>query len=598
MNFIVLPYEPMPETFSLPLAQWENFLRSVCPIRHGVAWNLKHTYPQDAFVARHEPLDNANAATPPAAKRVRLHSKDDLIWRAEYICHRAKSKRVRADRQAGGTSGKVRPLQKASKRIGCSARLSIVYNRSEPENVLVRLHGGHNHTIGSIDDLQFLPLSPVIRELVATKLAEGYRRRDIRRSLQRQLGSATNGTDAVTRRDSMIHDGDIYNIWRRIESDFFRKKQDEKESVLAWLDGLREKQFSIFKDETFVQTMTFGFCSPQQQQLLESSDSICLDATHDVSNHTHGILYTIVVRHPVTGAGYPVAFLFTLDHSSRPLKNWLSHIKDLGLRPLKITIDCSNVEGNALSEVYPEVPVQWCAFHVGRAVWQNLNTRVTGDAASELRKAMMSHIKGIMWNKDPAETRSQLLAFKSIYSGQLAFQAYFDKQWVNEGRFEKWTASNQPNFETDMETNNFVESWHNQLKTFYLERRHNRRVDRLIYILVHDVQFDMDHNVERATHNIGRMSAGERAARIREVAAETIPDAILGDMVEMNPEQSSVMVASFSDPDEHYTISLQGETMMRCECPDYTYRRTPCKHMYVAKRAKPQLQISGNQGEF
>ncbi|KAI8379066.1 uncharacterized protein BYT42DRAFT_495541, partial [Radiomyces spectabilis] len=49
---------------------------------------------------------------------------------------------------------------------------------------------------------------------------------------------------------------------------------------------------------------------------------------------------------------------------------------------------------------------------------------------------------------------------------------------------------------TDMETSNYIESWHNQLKTTYLQSfiflkaDRNRRLDRLVYILVNDVHED------------------------------------------------------------------------------------------------------------
>ncbi|KAG2232120.1 hypothetical protein INT48_006797 [Thamnidium elegans] len=50
--------------------------------------------------------------------------------------------------------------------------------------------------------------------------------------------------------------------------------------------------------------------------------------------------------------------------------------------------------------------------------------------------------------------------------------------------------SGMQNFGLNMETNNFVESWHNQSKTTYLERKRNERADRLIFILVNDIEPD------------------------------------------------------------------------------------------------------------
>ncbi|ORE20489.1 hypothetical protein BCV71DRAFT_163267, partial [Rhizopus microsporus] len=75
---------------------------------------------------------------------------------------------------------------------------------------------------------------------------------------------------------------------------------------------------------------------------------------------------------------------------------------------------------------------------------------------------------------------------------------------------------------TNMETNNYIESWHNQLKPNYLQRKRKRRLDRLIFILVDDVHADFMHNTARMAANIGRMSSETREARKRMIAAEEI----------------------------------------------------------------------------
>ncbi|KAI8890119.1 hypothetical protein K501DRAFT_160578, partial [Backusella circina FSU 941] len=68
-----------------------------------------------------------------------------------------------------------------------------------------------------------------------------------------------------------------------------------------------------------------------------------------------------------------------------------------------------------------------------------------------------------------------------------------------------WYKAFQTQYGTNMETNNYVESWHNQLKTTYLKRKPNRRLDRLIYILVNDVEPEFISNVNRVILGIGRM---------------------------------------------------------------------------------------------
>ncbi|ORE18675.1 hypothetical protein BCV71DRAFT_162788, partial [Rhizopus microsporus] len=84
------------------------------------------------------------------------------------------------------------------------------------------------------------------------------------------------------------------------------------------------------------------------------------------------------------------------------------------------------------------------------------------------------------------------------------------------------TRAYQPDRYTNMETNNYVESWHNQLKTSYLQRRRNRRVDRLVYILVNDVEEDFISNINRIRMNVGRMGPEARKERRRELEAEEI----------------------------------------------------------------------------
>ncbi|ORE04171.1 hypothetical protein BCV72DRAFT_278155, partial [Rhizopus microsporus var. microsporus] len=110
-----------------------------------------------------------------------------------------------------------------------------------------------------------------------------------------------------------------------------------------------------------------------------------------------------------------------------------------------------------------------------------------------------------MWENSRTEnTRkpSQLIQEFSIYP---AFMLYFKNNYLDNDRFIRWTAAYQLDRFTNMETNNYVESWHSQLKTSYLQRKRNRRVDRLVYILVNDVEEDFLSNINRIKMNVGRI---------------------------------------------------------------------------------------------
>ena len=137
---------------------------------------------------------------------------------------------------------------------------------------------------------------------------------------------------------------------------------------------------------------------------------------------------------------------------------------------------------------------------------------------------------------------------------------------------------------TNMETNNYIESWHNQLKPNYLQRKRKRRLDRLIFILVDDVHADFMHNTARMAANIGRMSSETREARKRMIAEE-INELSLKDMAQKVyiEEEACYIVKSFTT-EVVYDISTEQGMMTACNCIDFQRNKSACKHMYLVYR--------------
>ena len=117
--------------------------------------------------------------------------------------------------------------------------------------------------------------------------------------------------------------------------------------------------------------------------------------------------------------------------------------------------------------------------------------------------------------------------------------AHFTQKYLIDDEFMRWSATYQPQILTNMEMNNNIESWHNQLKTNYLQRKRNRRLDHLIFILVHT---DFMHDTTRMSINIGRMSSETREARKRMIAAEVINELSLEGIL----MKKSVILSSLS----------------------------------------------------
>ncbi|KAI8884169.1 hypothetical protein K501DRAFT_156243, partial [Backusella circina FSU 941] len=85
-----------------------------------------------------------------------------------------------------------------------------------------------------------------------------------------------------------------------------------------------------------------------------------------------------------------------------------------------------------------------------------------------------------------------------------------------------WCKTFQLQYDTNMETNDYIESCHNQLKTTYLKGKPNRRLHRLIYILINGVEPGFISNVNRIVLGINRMGDREREEVKRRKLAEDI----------------------------------------------------------------------------
>ncbi|CEP20073.1 hypothetical protein [Parasitella parasitica] len=278
-------------------------------------------------------------------------------------------------------------------------------------------------------------------------------------------------------------------------------------------------------------------------------------------------LCTIVLRHPVSGTGCPVAYMFTNDHSMAAVAVFLRFVKqDIGVASLeKITIDVSATEHAAITAVYPEATIQWCLFHVNRA-WMGKIRELAKLGSTALNhqahREIITGSKALMWEKNQETFLLKLLAFYTKYSQYPKFLNYMDRTYLNREKFVHWSSALQPQVYSNMETNNFVERWHNQLKATYLGRKRNRRVDRLIYILVKDVEPDYIQNINRITLNAGRKGPEERRRRRRQLTAESINEAILSTMIRAPEEENGpYTIQSFTDYNHFYEVAVANQEM-------------------------------------
>lgn len=236
------------------------------------------------------------------------------------------------------------------------------------------------------------------------------------------------------------------------------------------------------------------------------------------------------------------------------------------------------MEVQALRHTFLDTPIQWCVFHVFRAWWKHIvkEIRVEGNAVEEKRTrvAILADMKGLMWERETIQLHHSLDNFYDAWSNFPAFLQYIQRTWIANDRIKFWTAANQPNIRTNMETNNFVESWHNQLKTVYFDRQPNRRVDRLIYILINEVGLDYQSNIERVIAGLGRMGPLQHEERKRAVRAEAIPleaaQILVTPSFDNDGALKNACVLSFTKEGLSYTVDVRDNRVIACDCASFT----------------------------
>ncbi|KAG1048091.1 hypothetical protein G6F43_009497 [Rhizopus delemar] len=328
----------------------------------------------------------------------------------------------------------------------------------------------------------------------------------------------------------------------KIQEVAYKRAESQKDSVKIWLDKLKNKDIDTYIGSDYQENFSFGFVSPWQKNLLLASTSFCLDATHNITNIKKFTMYTVVVRNRPTDTGCPVAYFFTMDHYA-------------------------SIEAGKVREY-----VKLGSFALNNIV----------------HKKIITCLKAMMWEKNATEFTKKLPNFIVEFAEHGFFFIYLRSHYLVDDKFKLWPVSYQSTIFTNMEINNYVESWHNQLKTTYLGSKSNGRADRLIWILINDVEEDYQQNISRLLLNVGRMGPEERRRRKRKMDTEAINENVLSLMVEVEGH-GSYNVTSITIEEDKYKITVENNVMTSCSCPDFTWNQTPFPTKAIISIHVPQM---------
>ena len=187
--------------------------------------------------------------------------------------------------------------------------------------------------------------------------------------------------------------------------------------------------------------------------------------------------------------------MITNSETSETVSKWLNWLKqEVGFTPRTIMIDCSPIEINAIWTVFQEsVRIFLCHWHIKRAWDKKIKKSIKASTSTKDSKALRSEVHSdlnklmycgnqcdfkVLWNEFAIKWRDD--------KGCIEFYAYMLSRWY--AKKELWCKAWHSSWSFYM--NNYVESWHNQLKSFYLSRSHCCHVDRVIYTLVDLIELD------------------------------------------------------------------------------------------------------------
>lgn len=160
--------------------------------------------------------------------------------------------------------------------------------------------------------------------------------------------------------------------------------------------------------------------------------------------------------------------------------------------------------------------------------------------------------------------------FRADWRRYPEFSTYVEREWIDKKKL--WSNVYRLYNHNNINTNNLIESWHKKLKYYFLEDRPNRRVDRLIYLLIHIIIPSYHYESVIGTLNIGRMKPQKLIdRRTMLLGKELLKNCFMDDIGRYH-------VISQTNTEIIYDVEVDEDTVISCSCPNFL-QHTLCKHM-------------------
>ncbi|XP_063595250.1 uncharacterized protein LOC134772142 [Penaeus indicus] len=383
----------------------------------------------------------------------------------------------------------------------CPSRMSVRTSTATGmiEVTYMRTHS-HEPTF---KDTAHHPIPASIRTDIENKIALGIPITQIRRDLHGGIGERDNRSDATSigqlRAYQFVSKHIMHEMHRKLNANARLHPQDSMATYLL-LNKLEKEKYNpvlVYKpqgDGVFIgdpaigdlphakDLFAIGIQTKEQLDMMHNQEILCIDATHGTNQYGYSLTNLLVPDE--WGKGYPVGHLISNYLDEKTLFYFFQEIKkrDPNLTVNVIMSDDDYSGPNAIKAVFgQDIRHLLCKWHVHRAWQWKLKHHIATD--STLRDEIYKCLIVILEEKNTNKFKELTAAFEKKYTPTCeSFVKYFFSNYMN--RPEAWAMCYRQFPHANTDTNMFAEAFHNRLKTFFMKRQPNRRVDDLVNLLL------------------------------------------------------------------------------------------------------------------
>jgi hypothetical protein len=217
-----------------------------------------------------------------------------------------------------------------------------------------------------------------------------------------------------------------------------------------------------------------------------------------------------------------------------------------------------------------------------------------------------------LYERDTTTAQEHIKTFRKTWSDQTDLLKYLDKNYFGRSMFkahewqvketqESWMLCYRQDISyASIDTNNYIESWHNTLKRHFFRDKQQRRPDTVIYVLAILAVPHFQQKCIRSIVNVGRMNpAQSEELKKTAIAVDHIKTRESKGYVGAYITQTSddtLYVESFTNPTVGYDIKIDFSKtpaghITRCTCEYFQNHRSCCKHIALVQVELPSISL-------